>query len=271
MKNLVIFVVVLVLVVAFIRINMSVMADGNVTSIEGMVYIPKGVFTMGVRDGRIDEQPEHKVFLYGFYIDRYEVTNAQYKEFIDATGHPAPFVDPKKYPWAKEYNWVDGMYPEGKGNYPVVLVSWDDASAFAKWKGKRLPTEAEWEKAARGKDKRRYPWGNDWNGLTCNSRESGYLQAMPVDSFATGVSPYGAYNLSGNVWEWCADWYDKDYYVHSPAENPQGADVSATRVIRGGSWDTFGRNRLTTYARESQFPNTKSYDIGFRCVRDGGE
>jgi len=268
MKKLFLAIAALILLAVFLKLNNFSVAKNNVPTIEGMVYIPAGKFTMGSQNGRIDAQPEHKIFLNAFYIDKYEVTNAQYKEFVDATGHPAPYLDPEKYPWAKEYNWVNGSYPEGMGNYPVVLVSWEDAAAYAKWAGKRLPTEAEWEKAARGTDKRNYPWGNEWDVTKCNSRESGYLRAMPVDSFGLGRSPYGVYNMAGNVWEWCADWYDKDYYDKSPAKNPQGPDVGATKVIRGGSWDTFGRNRLTTFARESQFPSTKSYDIGFRCVKE---
>ena len=236
--------------------------------VEGMILVPAGTFPMGHSDGPGDAQPTHKVSLKDFYIDAKEVSNAEYKEFIDATGHPAPFIDAEVYPWAEQYNWSKRAYPEGKGDYPAVLVSWEDAAAYARWKGKRLPTEAEWEKAAKGGMQVHYPWGQLWDKEKCNSRENEPFAAVPVHHYSEGASPYGLLNMCGNVWEWCADWYDDDYYKTSPATNPTGPSRGATRVIRGGSWDTFGADRLTTFARESQFPSTKSYDIGFRCVLD---
>ena len=240
----------------------------NAPSIEGMIFIPGGSLMMGDQNGCADAKPEHKVTVAGFYIDPFEVTHAEYKEFIDATGHPAPFVDPEQYLWAKDYNWTNGTFPAGKENHPVVLVCWDDAAAYAKWRGKRLPTEAEWEKASKGTQDLTFPWGNDWDAEKCNSRETNRLASVVVTDFENDSSTDGVRNLAGNVWEWCADWYGKDYYRKSVSENPQGADRGATKVIRGGSWDTYGRERFQNSARESQFPSTKSYDIGFRCVKD---
>ncbi len=239
--------------------------------VKGMVYIPGGYFTMGSDQGKSDARPPHKVFVKGFYIDKYEVTNAQYKRFIDSTGHPAPYLDPQKYPWAEKYNWKNGTYPPGTAQLPVVLVSWDDANAYAQWAGKRLPTEAEWEKAAKGGKNFSYPWGNNWDSGKCNSRESGLNKAVRVDAYPQGVSAYGVFNMAGNVWEWCSDWYDPNFYGKSPSRNPIGPYRGATRVIRGGSWDTYGAERLRTFARESQFPSVKSYDLGFRCAKDGPE
>lgn len=236
--------------------------------IEGMIYLPGGSFGMGNLSGRSDARPKHEVKLSAFYIDQFEVTNAAYQEFVDATGHPAPWIDPQKYPWANEYNWTAGKYPAGTGDHPVVLVSWSDAVAFAKWKGKRLPTEAEWEKAASDGTSRIYPWGDEWDVTKCNSRESHLNAAVAVTAYENGSSPRGVRNLAGNVWEWCSDWYDKDYYQQSSVQDPVGADRGATKVIRGGSWDTYGVDRLTTFSRESQFPGTKSYDLGFRCAKD---
>ncbi len=243
-------------------------AQSHAQEIPGMVLIPGGTFTMGSDQDGKDARPAHKVYVSPFYIDKYEVTNAQYKAFMDSTGYPAPYLDPKKYPWAEKYNWENGTYPPSTGNLPVVLVNWEDANAYAQWAGKRLPTEAEWELAARGLEGFTYPWGNQWDSTKCNSRVNGLNRAVEVSRYTGGVSPYGVFNMAGNVWEWCADWYGADYYKNSPQKNPKGPDRGATRVIRGGSWDTYGIERLKTFARESQFPSVRSYDLGFRCALD---
>ena len=222
-----------------------------------MILIPAGEFIMGSPEGEGDnnEQPQHTVFLDAFYIDKYEVTNAQYKQFMDATGHKAP-----------EY-WDDEKY--NQPNQPVVGVTWHDAVAYAKWAGKRLPTEAEWEKAARGVDGRKYPWGNEWNSSKCNSNVGGdeYKYTAPVGSFPDGASPYGVMDMAGNVWEWCADWYDRNYYSRSPQQNPKGPDSGSRRVLRGGSWG-YDTDYLRCASRSGSAPADRSRNGGFRCAQD---
>ena len=240
----------------------------NTSKIPGMILIPKGKFIMGNNSGRIDARPAHEIYLDDYYIDKYEVSNKDYKKFIDATGYSAPNVDTNKYPWAKQYNWHNNTYPKGTENLPVVLVNWNDANAYAKWCGKRLPTEAEWEKAAKGPNNLLFPWGNEWDSTKCNVSSSGIKTTLPVNSNKNGISGYGVFNMIGNVWEWCSDYYDKDYYKVSPKISPKGPEVGATRIIRGGSWNTFGNNNFRCDSRESQFPSVKSLDIGFRCVKD---
>jgi iron(II)-dependent oxidoreductase len=245
----------------------------------GMVLIPEGEFLMGTTDAAAeqiaesfpkskdswikDEKPPHRVSLKAFYIDRHEVTNGEYKKFVDATGHRAPFVEEE---WAEEYNWENDTYPPGKEDHPVVLVSWDDARAYADWAGKRLPTEAEWEKAARGGlEGKLWPWGDEWNPEAVNSWESGTRGTQPVKSYPP--NGYDLYDMAGNVWEWCADWYDSDYYQASPAAEPQGPDKGMNRPVRGGSWSNMS---LTSRCaeRKKMNPRTQFNSIGFRCVKD---
>ena len=245
-----------------------------------MVLIPAGEFEMGSNDGD-DEEPVHTVHLDAFYIDIYEVTNAQYKKFVEATGHREP----------KGYGFVDGEVKDGfepwkspdfnGDNQPVVCVSWHDAMAYAQWAGKRLPTEAEWEKAARGGLKgKRYPWGDnishdDANYLGTGGRDT-WAKTAPVGSFPP--NNYGLYDMSGNVWEWCLDEYQADFYSKSPrtSTNPIAGesilyviknftDVKSRRVLRGGSWYYY-----SLYVRVA---NRLRYDpdiwyatFGFRCV-----
>jgi formylglycine-generating enzyme required for sulfatase activity len=230
-----------------------------------MVFIPAGEFIMGSVDEEVnaDEKPAHKVFVNAFYIDRHEVTNSQYQKFIRATGHPAPFVD---RPWAAPYDWNGTEYPAGKGNHPVVLVNWDDAAAFAHWIGKRLPTEAEWEKAARGGlVSKKYPFGDQIEMSHANF-DKGFLREntlQPVASFQPGG--YGLYDMAGNVWEWCQDWYDEKYYKASPGNNPGGAAAGVYRVMRGGSWAN-DKEFLRCAQRGKNVPDGKSHIVGFRCA-----
>jgi formylglycine-generating enzyme required for sulfatase activity len=235
--------------------------------IKDMVYIAAGPCIMGSSsedaDSSPDEKPVHTVFLNAYYIDKYEVTNMQYQAFVLATGHPAPFVDKS---WAEPYNWKGTAYPAGMGNNPVVLVSWDDARAYAAWINKRLPTEAEWENAARAHFAgRQYPCGDKLE-MNCANFNKGFFREnalKPVGSFEPNA--LGLYDMAGNVWEWCQDWYDEDYYKKSPAQNPQGPADGLYRVDRGGSWVN-DKNFLRCAQRGKSTPDCRSHIIGFRCA-----
>jgi formylglycine-generating enzyme required for sulfatase activity len=254
---------------------------------EGMVYVPGGVFTMGssTDTGHADEGPVHGVCLSGFYMDKYEITNAQFEKFVEATGY---VTDAEKNASPEDvHTWRHPYGPDSDAqdmpNHPVVCVNWNDANAYAKWAGKRLPTEAEWEKASRGTDGRIYPWGNltlmgasaniadksaglRWSD---NSVDDNYKMAAVVGSFPDGKSVYGVEDIAGNVWEWCYDWWGKNYYAASPSQNPIGPEIGEFRVIRGGSWfytADGARSAQRMYFR----PLGTSNAIGFRCVKDAG-
>ena len=253
------------------------------------VYIPAGPFLMGSteKDGKVgvfvgvDEVPQHKVKMPGYYIDKYEVTTTQYKKFLDATGHepPGDKHHPEVYPWKKE-----GGVPPELADHPVIYVSWFDAEAYCKWAGKRLPTEAEWEKAARGTDGRIWPWGNTFDPAKANVREywlvvynrekdTGTIQkrdysgTMSVGSFPQGVSPYGVYDMTGNVAEWTASWYKA--YPGSPIEGERKAFGEVVRVFRGGSsvleGNLYGR---AAHRTQATIPEKKHRSLGFRCAKD---
>ena len=273
-----------------------------------MVLVPAGEFIMGtsqsqlqkIVQGRNDanllrevfthEQPQHRVYLDSFYIDKYEVTNEQYKKFVDATGY---VTDAEKQGWG--YLW-DGSneWPRPKGaswraphghgssirrkdNHPVVQVSYNDALAYLEWAGKRLPTEAEWEKAARGIDGRLYPWGNRWDPTHLNSWEAGPHRTTPVGSYPKGASPYGAYDMVGNVWEWVFDWYHPRYYHTSRKwSNPRGPADGKHRVLRGACW--LNQKHVTRCAHRDNYVTVPDFRIhlgGFRGAvsanRFGGE
>ncbi len=248
---------------------------------QGMVYVPGGTFTMGSPSSaaEADDSPVHQVCVSGFYIDKYEVTNAQFKQFADATGY---ITDAEKDAGSGDPTWRHPNGPESNAedmpNNPVVCVSWADANAYAQWAGKVLPTEAEWEKAARGTDGRAYPWGNSPMESVVNvadksvsakwstsAIDDGYKTAAPVGSFPNGRSIYGAEDMAGNVWEWCSDWWDSDYYKKTPSENPIGPDDGQYRVIRGGSW-FYSLDGARTNQRMYFRPDGSSAAIGFRCV-----
>ncbi len=229
-----------------------------------MVLIPAGEFIMGTDETRVDVRPEHKVSLDAFYIDKYEVTNAQYYEFLEyikKTGdHSKCHPDEPKGTDHKPSLWEEDYY--NNPEYPVVRVTWYDAYSYAAWAGKRLPTEAEWEKAARGPSGNTWPWGNEWDPANCQLGE----EPAPVGSVEAGKSFYGCYDMAGSVAEWCADWYEIEYYEHAPTRNPTGPETGSQRAMRGGS--RFGRGfLLRSTTRKYQEPHLANIAVGFRCVK----
>ena len=325
----------------FVSDASSRVETGIDTSVAGMVLIPGGVFEMGGDNEQAmpDEFPKHRVRVDSFYMDATEVTNAQFKKFVDATGYittaerkpdweelkkALPPGTPKPPDsvlvaaslvfkqtdgsvrlddYTQWWEWVPGAdwkHPQGQGsdimgkeNYPVVHISWYDAIAYCKWAGKRLPTEAEWEYAARGGlTNHIYPWGNEhinagrpkantWEGKFpyLNEVKDGYVLAAPVKSFAP--NGYGLYDMSGNVWEWCSDWYHADYYQtlrNGIAKNPEGPEKSfdpvdpytPKKTIRGGSFlcNEIYCSGYRVARRMKSSPNTGMEHTGFRCVKD---
>ena len=229
----------------------------NPEDLPEMITIPAGKFTMGSNDSEDGAKPVHTVYLDSYEIGRYEVMVAQYRKFCEATGRVMP-----KTP---EWGWND--------DHPIVNVTWSDAEAYCKWAGGRLPTEAEWEKAARGTDGRTFPWGATWDKNRCANWELSLTSTAPVGSYPAGASPYGCMDMAGNVWEWCADWYDEDYYAASPSRNPAGPSSGGWRVLRGGGWTSFyGLNVYyfdrCTYRNSVCFPSNYDCDfVGFRLAR----
>ena len=250
-----------------------------VSGVGDMVLIPAGAFQMGSNRGASNERPVHTVYVDAFYMDKYEVTNAEYKKFVDANPQwQKGRIEGRFHNGYYLRLWNGNNYPVGKGDHPVVYVSWYAAMAYAKWAGKRLPTEAEWEKAARGGlAGKRYPWGD-----TIDATKVNYLQNVggttPVGSYP--VNGYGLYDMAGNVWEWCLDEYQAGFYAHSPRANPiAGANTitevlnnlsnnnltNISRVLRGGSWS--GDTRFVRVAARAGAPAGTGYDSGFRCAR----
>ena len=239
-----------------------------------MVWVPAGEFHMGSTPKEITaaekslpaavkkmtpvrfkaEAPQHKIMLDGYWIYQNDVTVAQYRKFCTATKRAMPN--------APDWGWLD--------EHPMVNMTWDEALAYAKWVGAALPTEAEWEKAARGTDGRIYPWGNKWDATKCNNEVGKKVWSLgktsPVGSYPAGASPYGCLDMAGNVWQWCADWYGADYYRNSPSRNPTGPASGSTRVVRGGCWGRFATGFFRTATRVSHTPNSRDVDVGFRCV-----
>jgi len=287
----------------------------NHSSIDGMVYIPGGEFLMGTdqkegfpADG---EGPVREVIINPFYMDTYAVTNAQFAEFVNDTGYK---TEAEVFGWSfvfyqiisKEvaktvknqvastpWWWVvEGAYwkkPEGvdssidnRMDHPVIHISWNDAMKYCEWAGKRLPTEAEWEFAARGGLKQKnYPWGDEltpngdhlcniWQGNFphVNTKLDGYLSTAPVSAFPP--NGYGLYNIVGNVWEWCADWFSPTFHVSDTGDNPKGPPTGQTKVMRGGSYLCHHSycNRYRVAARSSNTPDSSTGNLGFRCVKD---
>jgi formylglycine-generating enzyme required for sulfatase activity len=235
-----------------------------------MVEIPSGSFPMGVppgdRDGGRDEYPRHEVLVDTFFIDQFEVTNGRYREFVKSTAHRVP-QNPKN---PTRNLWQGDTITESLAERPVINVDWYDAAAYCQWAGKRLPTEAEWEKAAKGTSDRRFPWGNvepTAKHLNYNQRWIGEKTLMPVGSYEAGKSPYGVYDMAGNVWEWVNDWYDARYYEMSPSKNPKGPQEGTKKVIRGAGW----QNETPTvriFTRVDSDPTIRNESTGFRCAAD---
>jgi formylglycine-generating enzyme required for sulfatase activity len=232
---------------------------------DNMVLVPAGEFFMGCNE-KVDnqcvgsEKPGRKVFLDAFKIDKTEVTVAEYGQCVKAGKCSAPDTRERA-----RCNWQQA----GKENHPINCVDWNQAVAFCQWdKNKRLPTEAEWEKAARGIDGRVYPWGNKWDVKKANvdGKADGFEYTAPVGSFPGGVSPYGNFDMGGNVWEWTQDWYDKNYYQDGPTENPRGADKGDDKVVRGGSW--FDVAWIVRASNRIRFgPGGRYESVGVRCAQ----
>jgi sulfatase modifying factor 1 len=250
------------------------------------VRVPAGEFIMGADDGDEDERPAHRVYLDAYYISVHAVTNGHYVEFVNATGHPSPavrelprFVTPAIEPMFRElsapYTWRDGIAPRERYQHPVALVSFNDANAYCAWlaqrlgRAVRLPTEAEWERAARGRlELKRYPWGDDIDSSRAN------FLPDPALKRHRGTRPVGCYppngfdlfDMSGNVWEWVADWYRADAYRDGELRNPHGPPAGALRILRGGSWVTHDVSQLRCAHRHKVPPDTYAYSIGFRVA-----
>lgn len=248
-----------------------------------------------------NEIPQHKVYLNAYFIDKYPVTNAQYKKFIESGGYmQKTFWSDDGWQYivqAKplENNELDGAFHD-QADCPVVNISWYEAEAFASWAGKRLPTEAEWEKAARGTDGRIYPWGNEFDKTRLNCAEAKIEKPTAVTKYPQGQSIYGCFDMAGNVWEWTADWYDSQYYRYTSDKNPQGPTMaeknpyfgrpeevgisiydlkpsptskalSGCKVLRGGSWNGSGIVHIRCSNRDYDEPTYKNDTIGFRCAK----
>ena len=235
-----------------------------------MILIPAGEFVMGAKDDDADakanEKPEHKVYLDAYYIYKHEVTYRQFKKFLNATGYKPVG------------NWSRGDKPE-RQDHPVMYITYPDAVEYCKWAKVELPTEAQWEKAARGSDGRKYPWGNEWDPEKCNNIELTDKNIMakmadihnkrgtvPVGSIPGDISPYGVTDMGGNINEWCRDWYKSGYYKKSPAKNPSGPPKGTEKSTRGGAW-SMGSKRCRTTSRWSGSVESDLDDYGFRCVK----
>jgi formylglycine-generating enzyme required for sulfatase activity len=266
----------------------------RISETDGMtlVFVPEGDFAMGSDSSSYaNERPVHTVFLDSYWIDQTEVTNSMFEGFVTQTGYQ---TEAEKKGTSNGYDTVTGKSVKnqvadwehplgtdsslaGLAEHPVVHVSWNDARAYCEWAGRRLLTEAEWEKAARGTDGRTFPWGSDFDGTLLNSADvnlgagrgdssfdDGYQLSAPVGSYPLGASPYGALDMVGNVWEWVNDWVDEAYYQGSPTANPGGPASGEYRVVRGGSWhDPEDGNRAAYRGWAS--PGDTDSTLGFRC------
>jgi sulfatase modifying factor 1 len=255
-----------------------------------MAIVPAGDFLMGSDGDRPDERPQRRVYVDGFQIDRYEVTNAQYRRFLESTGQAPPD------------HWQDGLYQKGQDDYPAVGVSWPEADSYCRWAGKRLPTEAEWEKACRGADGRIYPWGNRWDPGRLNVDLTHHVagttgtevfpwqdawallraapgsgiqpRLQPVGSYPDGVSPYGMLDAAGNAAEWVADWYNWTGYQGLLDRNPLVTEPPWNHCVRGSAWYDFAGSRgwaqtMSRCSARNSSHETRDPRMGFRCARSG--
>lgn len=224
-----------------------------------MVLIPAGEFAMGSDLGQEDEQPVHRVSVKAFYLDVYETTVSRYAEFLASQKPDAPF----------KWNEATAGAHENK---PAVGVNWYDARDYCRWVGKRLPTEAEWEIAARDTGGRIYPWGSahptKGHANAGETRWRGYDSLSNVGRFELGKTPEGVYDLAGNLWEWVADWYDPTYYQFSARDNPKGPSAGPLRALRGGAWNNDSK-AIRSSNRAGYAPDARRNDVGFRCAQDG--
>jgi formylglycine-generating enzyme required for sulfatase activity/predicted phosphodiesterase len=243
-----------------------------------LLRIPAGPFLMGTPKERVDEltaedvshsflneSPQHRIELPAFLISRYPVTNREYEAFVRATGRDVPYLDDE---WSRKMNWDRDQrtFPADKADHPVTLVSWSDATAYCRWLGARLPTEAEWEKAARGEDGREWPWGNSWQSERCNS-DYLYGGTTPVGQFGMrGESVYGVADVVGNVWEWCSSLPDP--YPYLATDGREAVVTVGKRVQRGGAWTDLGRRYARCATRAAQLPTDFGFNVGFRVARD---
>jgi len=273
----------------------------RISPVDGMelVLVPAGNFLMGVT--RADEDllysncpkcdttsfhdaPQRSIYLDAYWIDKTEVTVAQFAKFVNDTG---TITTAKKQGWSWTFNpsinnltqvsGRDWLHPQGNlisigeyGQHPVVNVSWNDANAYCAWTGRRLPSEAEWEKAARGTDGRLFPWGNNLP-TTQLANVNGLTNTLPVGSYPNGASPYGALDMTGNVWEWTSSYYQDDYYTAMPENNPSGPESGTNRIVRGGSWGSFVNIELVYLSSAFRFSDSPGYSsdlLGFRCAGD---
>jgi len=238
---------------------------------KNMALVPGGFFIMGSNDHGEDEAPEHKVYLDSYFIDRYEVSASDFAAFLNEVNNVRGYYLDNKYGTL----FYDGRFKPRKGfeNHPINNVKWQGAYEYCRWKGKHLPTEAEWEKAARGKDGKIYPWGNKLptNNLARYrqvwTKEIKHHVMVPVDIFTEGTSPYGIHHMAGNVKEWVDDWFDREYY-DDPANhiNPKGQIGGEYKILRGGSWRDL-KGFIYSSFRNNSYPDSRLDDYGFRCVK----
>ena len=234
--------------------------DSRVSDVDGMtqVFVPAGEFLMGTDDKEAQKnRPRHAVTLSGFWIDQTEVTNEMYAQCVAEKQCPPPF--------SEEFN---PFYGKSKyANYPVVYIPWDSADKYCRWAGRRLPTEAEWEKAARGTDGRFYPWGNEPPNISLANYDNAIGEPLPVDRYPLGASPYGALNMVGNVREWVADWFHEFFYLAGLNENPIGPPDGNVKSLRGGSY-LDDENEIRVFNRFFHPPGSPGINRGFRCASD---
>ena len=221
-----------------------------------MVYVPEGSFEMGSATGDRDEKPVRQVYLDAYWIDKYEVTNGQYKQCVAAGACTLP---------SESGSHTRNSYYDNTSyaNYPVITVDWDQAQTYCQWAGGDLPTEAQWEKAARGTDGREFPWGNNVPNSSLANYNMNKGDTDEVGSYPQGVSPYGALDMAGNVWEWARDWYEG--YDANEINNPTGPSSGTYRVLRGGCWDYWTRYMRAAF-RNGEYPTYSTDLVGFRCV-----